>query len=163
MSLSTREQQALDSIEDGLSGADPKLASLLATFTRLTAGEEMPAPEKIRAGRRSATRLRHRPRRGLVRRARAPTRLTPGLAAAGLWLLITVAVIAVALALSRGDGNGTCTVPWGTVPRAAACVAQQPGTLYPAVRKQIPPSRRQGSRLAAEESTQWNSAGLYGT
>jgi pimeloyl-ACP methyl ester carboxylesterase len=37
MSLSAREQQALDSIEDGLSGADPKLASLLATFTRLTA------------------------------------------------------------------------------------------------------------------------------
>jgi hypothetical protein len=50
MSLRAREQQALDSIEDGLSGADPKLASLLATFARLTAGEEMPVPEKIRAG-----------------------------------------------------------------------------------------------------------------
>jgi hypothetical protein len=129
MGLSAREQQALDSIEDGLSGADPKLASLLATFTRLTAGEEKPVPEKIRAGRRSAARLRHRPRRGPVSQARAPTRVTPGLAAAGLWLLITVAMIAVALALSRGGGNGTCTVPWGTVPRAAACAVQQPGKL----------------------------------
>jgi Protein of unknown function (DUF3040) len=162
MSLSAREQQALDSIEDGLSGADPKLASLLATFTRLTAGEEMPVPEKIRAARRSATRLRHRPHRGPMRRERAPTRLTPGLVAAGLWLLIPVAIIAVALALSRGGGNGPCTVPWGTVPQAAACAAQQPGTLHPAARKQTLPSRRRGSRIA-EESTQWNPAGLHGT
>ena len=39
MGLSEREQQALDSIEDGLAGSDPELASLLATFTRLTAGD----------------------------------------------------------------------------------------------------------------------------
>ena len=32
MSLSAREQQALDSIEDEMAGSDPKLASLLATF-----------------------------------------------------------------------------------------------------------------------------------
>jgi hypothetical protein len=48
MSLSAWEQQALDSIEDELAGADPKLASLLATFARLASGEEMPVREKIR-------------------------------------------------------------------------------------------------------------------
>src|SRR5215470_16379097 len=48
MSLSAWEQQALDSIEDELVGADPKLASLQATFARLASGEEMPVCEKIR-------------------------------------------------------------------------------------------------------------------
>ena len=168
MSLSAREQQALHSIENGLCGADPVLASLLAIFTRLTAGEEMPVPEKIRAGGRSATRLWRRPRRhrrrGTVCRARVPTGLAPGLAAAGLWLLISVTMIAVALALGRGDGNGngngTCMVPWGTVSWAAACAAREPGALHPAVRKQTLPSRRRGSRIAAEEFTHWNPAGL---
>ena len=40
MSLSAREQQALDCIEDGLGGSDPGLVSLLATFARLAWGEE---------------------------------------------------------------------------------------------------------------------------
>ena len=43
MSLSERDQQALDGIEDGLAGSTPKLAAMLATFTRLTVGEEMPS------------------------------------------------------------------------------------------------------------------------
>ena len=43
MSLSARDQQALDGIEDGLAGSTPKLAAMLATFTRLTSGEEIPA------------------------------------------------------------------------------------------------------------------------
>jgi hypothetical protein len=47
MSLSAREQQALDSIEDELAGSDPKLASLLATFAGHASGQEMPAREKI--------------------------------------------------------------------------------------------------------------------
>ena len=51
MSLSAREQHALDCIADELSGTDPKLASMLTAFTRLTAGEEMPARESIRPGR----------------------------------------------------------------------------------------------------------------
>lgn len=63
MSLSPREQQALDSIADGLAGSDPKLASLLVTFTRLTAAEEIPVREKIRAGWRQATRRQRRSRR----------------------------------------------------------------------------------------------------
>ena len=48
MSLSAWEQQALDSIKDGLAGTDPKLAALLATFDRLASGEEMPAARRSR-------------------------------------------------------------------------------------------------------------------
>jgi hypothetical protein len=59
MSLSAWEQQALRSIEDGLMASDPKLTSLLATFTRLTSGEAMPVRKAIRARwRQSAGRSR---------------------------------------------------------------------------------------------------------
>ena len=50
MSLSAWEQQALDSIKDGLAGSDPELAALLSAFTQLASGEEMPDREKVRAG-----------------------------------------------------------------------------------------------------------------
>ncbi len=43
MSLTTREQQALDSIKDDLASCDPVLAARLTIFTRLASGEEMPA------------------------------------------------------------------------------------------------------------------------
>jgi Protein of unknown function (DUF3040) len=43
MSLSTREQLALDGIANKLAGSDPRLAALLVTFARLTSGEAMPA------------------------------------------------------------------------------------------------------------------------
>ena len=43
MSLSAREQQTLEDIEDGLAGSDPGLAARMAMFTRLPAGDEMPA------------------------------------------------------------------------------------------------------------------------
>ena len=46
MSLSAREQQALDSIKSGLAGSDPELAALLSAFTRLASGEEMPDRER---------------------------------------------------------------------------------------------------------------------
>src|SRR5882757_5961198 len=41
-------EAALGSIEDGLAGSDPRLASMLNIFSRLAAGEEMPVREKIR-------------------------------------------------------------------------------------------------------------------
>src|SRR5215472_3289264 len=61
MSLTEPETQALGAIADGLAGADPRLASMLAIFTRLAAGEDMPVREKtrVRRGRPAA----HRPRR----------------------------------------------------------------------------------------------------
>ena len=50
MSLTQPETQALGAIADGLAGADPRLASMLTIFSRLAAGEEMPAREKTERG-----------------------------------------------------------------------------------------------------------------
>ncbi len=109
MSLSAREQQALDVIAEQIAGSEPKLASKLATFTRLTAGEDMPVRETILA---AATRrpdasdlFRLSPRPGL----RGPALL--------LWLVMAVALIAVALVISSGS-QGVCTKS-----RLAACAA----------------------------------------
>jgi hypothetical protein len=107
MSLNAWEQQALDSITDGLAGSDPELAALLSAFTRLASGKEMPDTEKVRAGsRRALRRLRRARRRSNIRRAWQ--RLGINRAALLLWLLITAALIAVALALNAGN-HGTCT------------------------------------------------------
>ena len=125
MGLSAGEQQALDSIEDGLAGSDPKLASLLATFTRLTAGEALPAREKIRACSRRPGRSRryHCPDPG-SRRVRRPRKgLRWQLAWPLLWLVVSVALIAVALIAgnSGGNGNGACWA-WAV----SACAGQAP-------------------------------------
>ena len=93
MSLNEPEMQALGWIEDSLAGSDPGLASMLHIFSRLAAGEEMPADERIRVTRgRSAA---HRPRR-----ARSHPR--PGLQQAMvlLWVVITAGLLAVALVLN---------------------------------------------------------------
>jgi hypothetical protein len=114
MSLSAREQQALDSIEDELAGSDPKLASLLATFARHASGQEMPAREKI---------PNPALRRGNVRRP--ARRLFPRLGVQQtmllLWLTVTIALIAVALVLNRDSRNGLCPESW-----AVACIQQAP-------------------------------------
>ena len=71
MSLNQPETQALGSIADGLAGSDPRLASMLTIFSRLAAGEEMPAHEKTRGGGTGGRPLTVRaapavPRRGTV-------------------------------------------------------------------------------------------------
>ena len=65
MSLSARDQEALDGIADELAGPDSNLAAMLDTFTRLTAGEQMPrgeeigqSPRVIKRGRASGRALR---------------------------------------------------------------------------------------------------------
>jgi len=100
MGLSARDQQALDGIEDGLAGSAPKLAAMLATFTRLTSGEEMPADEAV-----TAVRLNTRG----VRRLRQSDfqRAVPA-----LWMLIAIAVLAIALAASRGGSGNGCITSW---------------------------------------------------
>jgi Protein of unknown function (DUF3040) len=99
MGLTTRERHALYSIENGIAGSDPRLASMLAMFTRLAASEVLPAGENIRAGRlRSGLRWQYA--WGMV------------------WLITSVALIAVALAVGHAGGKGTCPV------RAAACAGQ---------------------------------------
>ena len=114
MSLSAWEQQALDFIEDELAGADPKLASLLATFARLASGEEMPVREEIR---------KQSLRRGNVRRP--ARRLLPRLGLQRtfllLWLTVTIVLIAIALVLDHDSRNGPCRGSWGVV-----CTQQEP-------------------------------------
>jgi hypothetical protein len=114
MSLSAREQQALNSIKITLAGSDPDLAALLAMFTQLASGEEMPAAEKIRAGSRSAIR-RHA--------SRVYRRLGFRLAAASLWLVISIVLICTALALSHGSSQHACPESW-----PAICVNSVPAT-----------------------------------
>jgi hypothetical protein len=110
-SLSTREQQALDSIKDDLTSCDPALVARLAIFTRLASGEEMPAREKVQASSRRAV-WRPRPEPRLTRRPCQCLGLQQ--AAMLLWLMITVALIAVALATSHGGSQGTCARSWAT-------------------------------------------------
>jgi hypothetical protein len=127
MSLSTREQQALDSIKDDLASCEPALAARLTIFTRLASGEEMPAREKIHVGSRRAVR-RSRPEPRHTRRAYQ--RLGLQQAVLLLWLVTTVAVIAIALACNHGGGQGTCTGSWATSCTGATSAANSgPGTL----------------------------------
>jgi len=102
MSLSPREQHALDSIRERLVGSDPELAALLATFTRLASGEEMPAREPVRA------RQGRHPHRGNVGRPahRVYRRLGIHRVALLLWLVITVALITTAMAFDRSSQDG---------------------------------------------------------
>jgi hypothetical protein len=130
MSLSAREQHALDSIETALTGSDPDLAVLLATFGR-TSGEEMPGREKIlgsrwwyrpRGGawRRGMRRMWGLVRRlwGLVRRVwRRLGRPRTGLL---LWIVGSVGLIMLAPVINRGS-HRACPAPW-----AAACARLVP-------------------------------------
>ncbi len=83
MSLSAHEQEILNSIEDGIAGPDPHLASLLAAFAWPAAGEP-PARTRIRTDRQLAWPL--------------------------LGMAIFVALIAVALVLDHGGGTGACAL-----------------------------------------------------
>jgi hypothetical protein len=119
MSLSAWEQQALDSITEKLMGSDPSLTALLATFTQLTSGEDMPLRERIRPPSRCSARYwRHLPRyrSSLIRRTiRLFQRLGLQGAAMLLWLLLTVTLITAALALCRSHNPHTCTSAWAVV------------------------------------------------
>lgn len=128
MSLNAWEQQALDSIKDGLAGSDPQLAAMLTTFAELASAEEMPVQETIPARprrtfrgaprRRSLRKLRHRRRAGIRGRScPLPRSVKLQWVVLLLWLVLTVAMIAVALTLSQsGSGShATCTGSWPTL------------------------------------------------
>ena len=139
MSLSAREQQALDCIGDELAGSDPKLAWLLATFARHASGQEMPVREKI---------PNPALRRGNVRRP--ARRLFPRLGVQQtmllLWLTVTIALIAVALVLNRDSRNGLCPESL-----AVACTQQAPvHSPHPAAHK-----TSVGQVRRAAEATVW--------
>ena len=121
MSLTQLETQALGTIADGLAGSDPRLASMLAIFSRLAAGEEMPVREKtrVRRGRPAARRprrARRHPRRGtaLPQARHLYPRLGRQQAMLVLWAVISAALLTAALALTT-SGHKTCARPMGTV------------------------------------------------
>jgi len=91
VSLNPWEEQVLESISDQLARTDPKLATLLDTFSRLTAGEHMPVRETVR---RRPRRPARRARRHFPRAAHGPAMLL-------LWLAITMTLITVAVVLSH--------------------------------------------------------------
>jgi hypothetical protein len=110
VSLRAREQQALERIEAELAGSDPKLGAMLATFTRLTSDEDMPAGEQVPKARQR--RVHTGPRHG-------PASPGPWLPTA--ILLIVAALLAVTASLAGGAGSRTCARSWeltcvGTVP-----------------------------------------------
>ena len=124
MSLTELENQALGAIADGLAGSDPRLASMLNIFTRLAAGEEMPARQKtrVRRGRPPARprRARRHPRRGTVfpQARRLYARLGWQQAMLLLWAVTSAGLLALALLLNT-RGHKTCTQSMGTACRSA--------------------------------------------
>jgi hypothetical protein len=113
MSLNQPETQALGAIAAGVAGSDPRLASMLTIFSRLAAGEQMPAREKTQARRRRPA--AHRPRRGTASpqaRRRYP-RLGRQQAMLVLGAVISAALLTAALALTA-SGPATCARPMGT-------------------------------------------------
>jgi hypothetical protein len=126
MSLSAREQHALDSIETALTGSDPDLAVLLATFGRLTSGEEMPTGELL------GTRWWHRRTRRLRVRAWVPACGRAAIRTVGrgwggvrrlwrrlgwprtgllLWIVVSVGLMMLAPVINRGSQR-TCPSAW---------------------------------------------------
>jgi hypothetical protein len=115
MSLSAWEQDALDSIKNGLAESDPALVARLALFTRLSSGEDMPVREKLQAVKQQVAR----------RRRRMYQRLGVGRAMLLVWLVTTLALVAAALASSRGDGPRSCAGSFVTLCGGAPAAPQQ--------------------------------------
>ena len=120
MSLNQLKTQALGSIADGLAGSDPRLASMLTIFSRLAAGEEMPAREETRgrSGRPAVLRprrARRHPRRGTAfpQASRLDARLGWPQAMLVLGAVVSAALLTVALALTA-SGPTTCARSMGT-------------------------------------------------
>jgi hypothetical protein len=119
MSLSAWEQDALDSIKNGLADADPALVARLAMFTQLASGEDMPVREKIQAVKQQVAR----------RRRRMYQRLGVGRGMVLVWLVTTLTLITAALASSRGDGPRSCAASFATL--CGATAAAQPSQPIP--------------------------------
>jgi hypothetical protein len=129
MGLSPREQHALNSIKEALAGSE--LAALLATFTRLAAGEEMPARRPVQERKqrhpRGARQRRHPPQGKMRRHAhRVYLRLGFHRVALALWLVITVALITTAVAFDHSSQAGCPQVPMSSAIQRS-CSAYEAG------------------------------------
>jgi hypothetical protein len=141
MSLSAWEQQVLDSIGDGFAASDPRLASLLITFSQLASDEEMPVREEIRVGSLRALRRSLRKRRGRRAggRSRRPhRRLGLQRGALLLWFVVTVVTIVVALAMDRGTSPSRCTGSWVTFCAGSTRSAHLKPTSHGQAENQVP-------------------------
>lgn len=96
MSISGREWQTLQSIEHGLARSAPKLASMLAIFTRLTVGERMPARKPVRRAASRIARPRDPGRGWRLQLGRTARRW--------LWLAAVLALVALTVVLNHGTG-----------------------------------------------------------
>jgi hypothetical protein len=117
MSLSPWEQDALDSIKNGLADSDPGLVVRLAMFTRLASGEAMPVRDTLQAVSQRVV------RRGARRSRRLYQRLNLGRVMLLVWLITTLALIAAALATSRASA-GTCAGSTSALCRGATTAPQ---------------------------------------
>jgi hypothetical protein len=117
MSLSAWEQDALDSIRDGLADSDPALAARLHMFTRLASGDAMPVRDKLQVVSQRVV------RRGARRSRRLQQRLNLGRAMLVVWLVTTLALIATALATSRASA-GICAGSTSVLCGGASSVPQ---------------------------------------
>jgi len=125
MSLGTWEQQALDSIKGELTDSDPRLVTLLTTFSRLASGEAMPVRDKLRVGTRRIMPYSHRKQRRCCRTGACRNSIRRyrqfGLQHALIlaWFVLTVGLILSTLVLTRGASHGpaaqTCTSAWPVV------------------------------------------------
>lgn len=125
MSLSPWEQDALDSIKDGLADSDPGLVARLGMFTRLAAGETMPVREKLQVVSRQAV------QRGARRSRRLYVGVGAGRAMLLVWLVATLTLISAALASNRASGPGTCAGFWGSLCGHEAAAAQPARSAQP--------------------------------
>lgn len=124
MSISEKERQVLESIEEVLAGSGPELAVKLAMFTRLAEGEAMPSRETVR---HSA----HLPRARSAAATASPQAVRAWqkrLSGRTLWRLafvvLAIALFALIVAVSRGAGKSGCTVQ-----RATAACRQGPAAV----------------------------------
>lgn len=107
MSISERERQALDSIENELARSAPRLASMLAMFSRLTSGEQMPAREP--AGRAAGAPGSPAGTAGRAGPRRVWRRRIGGAALAWLWLAAVAALLALMVTLTHDTRVSPCT------------------------------------------------------
>ena len=124
MSISQREQTALDAMENVLARSSPELASMLTIFSRLTEGEQMPVRERVRPASGDLV-------MGVAVAGRIGVRLTPRHlsreAWRWLWLVAVVALVALALTFGHGTGNRPCTALRTGVCVQAPAPAVRPG------------------------------------
>ena len=101
VSLSAHEQRTLSGIADELAASDPKLASILSVFNRLTRGEELPIRQDTDKSRRRESGHSRRSRGRIRKHHRNRRTIRVAWRAIAAWILISAALITVGIMLSH--------------------------------------------------------------